>query len=116
MIIHRIISSLQRFSKYEELFENNQLVQDAIGALYCDYLDFCVRVTRFYSSSLSRPYPLLYIAYWHSLTLNQEHFSLPSIKTSKMFPTRSNSMARMWTGRHTLHTLKRPSERQRKQR
>lgn len=52
MIIHRIISSLQRFSKYEELFENNQLVQDAIGALYCDYLDFCVRVTRFYSSSL----------------------------------------------------------------
>ncbi|KAI1771185.1 hypothetical protein F4818DRAFT_450045 [Hypoxylon cercidicola] len=51
MIIHRIISSLQRFSKYEELFEKNRLVQDAIGALYCDYLDFCVRVTRFYSSS-----------------------------------------------------------------
>ncbi|XXH02413.1 hypothetical protein Hte_008788 [Hypoxylon texense] len=51
MIIHRIISSLQRFSKYEELFEKNSLVQNAIGALYCDYLDFCVRVTRFYSSS-----------------------------------------------------------------
>ncbi|KAI0169368.1 hypothetical protein GGR52DRAFT_518637 [Hypoxylon sp. FL1284] len=50
MIIHRIISSLQRFTKYEELFDKNHLVQDAIGALYCDYLDFCVRVTRFYSS------------------------------------------------------------------
>ncbi|KAI5864936.1 hypothetical protein GGS23DRAFT_604380 [Durotheca rogersii] len=50
MIIHRVISSLQRFSKYEELFAKNDLVQNAIGALYCDYLDFCVRVTRFYSS------------------------------------------------------------------
>ncbi|KAI1209282.1 uncharacterized protein F4807DRAFT_102421 [Annulohypoxylon truncatum] len=56
MIIHRIISSLQRFSKYEELFENNRLVQDAIGALYCDYLDFCVRVTRFYSTSSFRAF------------------------------------------------------------
>lgn len=56
MIIHKIISSLQRFTKYEELFQKNQLVQDAIGALYCDYLDFCVRITRFYStSSLRRP-------------------------------------------------------------
>ncbi|KAI0853403.1 hypothetical protein F5Y00DRAFT_270584 [Daldinia vernicosa] len=54
MIIHRIISSLQRFSKYEELFEKNKLVQDAIGALYCDYIDFCVRVTRFYSASSFR--------------------------------------------------------------
>ncbi|KAI2469812.1 hypothetical protein F4781DRAFT_431029 [Annulohypoxylon bovei var. microspora] len=51
-----IISSLQRFSKYEELFENNRLVQDAIGALYCDYLDFCVRVTRFYSASSLRTF------------------------------------------------------------
>ncbi|OTA68753.1 hypothetical protein K449DRAFT_387073 [Hypoxylon sp. EC38] len=57
MIIHRIISSLQRFSKYEELFEKNSLVQNAIGALYCDYLDFCVRVTKFYSTSSFRgPY------------------------------------------------------------
>ncbi|KAI1455802.1 hypothetical protein F4805DRAFT_468530 [Annulohypoxylon moriforme] len=56
MIIHRIISSLQRFSKYEELFENNRLVQDAIGALYCDYLDFCVRVTKFYSASPFRAF------------------------------------------------------------
>ncbi|KAI0882326.1 uncharacterized protein GGS22DRAFT_170690 [Annulohypoxylon maeteangense] len=56
MIIHRVISSLQRFSKYEELFENNQLVQDAIGTLYCDYLDFCVRVTKFYSTSPFRAF------------------------------------------------------------
>ncbi|KAI1375324.1 hypothetical protein F4677DRAFT_446406 [Hypoxylon crocopeplum] len=56
MIIHRIISSLQRFSKYEELFEKNRLVQDAIGAIYCDYLDFCVRVTRFYSASSLRTF------------------------------------------------------------
>ncbi|KAI1383889.1 uncharacterized protein F4822DRAFT_438681 [Hypoxylon trugodes] len=54
MIIHKIISSLQRFSKYEELFEKNKLVQDTIGALYCDYLDFCVRVTKFYSTSSFR--------------------------------------------------------------
>ncbi|KAI3319310.1 hypothetical protein HD806DRAFT_290164 [Xylariaceae sp. AK1471] len=51
MIIHRIISSLQRFSRYEELFTQNELVQNAIGALYCDYLDFCVRVAKFYSTS-----------------------------------------------------------------
>ncbi|KAI0150064.1 hypothetical protein F4776DRAFT_604316 [Hypoxylon sp. NC0597] len=56
MIIHRIISSLQRFSKYEELFEKNSLVQNAIGALYCDYLDFCVRVTKFYSTSSFRTF------------------------------------------------------------
>ncbi|KAI2604392.1 uncharacterized protein GGS25DRAFT_525677 [Hypoxylon fragiforme] len=56
MIIHKIISSLQRFTKYEELFQKNQLVQDAIGALYCDYLDFCVRITRFYSTSSLRSF------------------------------------------------------------
>ncbi|KAI1413142.1 hypothetical protein F5Y13DRAFT_31543 [Hypoxylon sp. FL1857] len=56
MIIHRIISSLQRFSKYEELFAKNSLVQDAIGALYCDYLNFCVRVARFYSTSSLRTF------------------------------------------------------------
>ncbi|KAI0377665.1 hypothetical protein F5Y04DRAFT_263916 [Hypomontagnella monticulosa] len=56
MIIHRVISSLQRFSKYEELFEHNGLVQDAIGALYCDYLDFCVRVTKFYATSSFRTF------------------------------------------------------------
>ncbi|OTB19248.1 hypothetical protein K445DRAFT_314130 [Daldinia sp. EC12] len=56
MIIHRIISSLQRFSKYEQMFEKNILVQDAIGALYCDYIDFCVRVTRFYSASSFRTF------------------------------------------------------------
>ncbi|KAI1465505.1 uncharacterized protein F4812DRAFT_126275 [Daldinia caldariorum] len=54
MIVHRIISSLQRFSKYEEMFEKNRLVQDAVGVLYCDYIDFCVRVTRFYSASSFR--------------------------------------------------------------
>ncbi|KAI8961915.1 hypothetical protein F5Y11DRAFT_207754 [Daldinia sp. FL1419] len=54
MIIHRIISSLQRFSKYEEMFVKSKLVQDAIGALYCDYIDFCVRVTKFYSASSFR--------------------------------------------------------------
>ncbi|KAI1804742.1 hypothetical protein F4811DRAFT_552613 [Daldinia bambusicola] len=54
MIVHRVISSLQRFSKYEEMFEKSKLVQDAIGALYCDYIDFCVRVTRFYSASSFR--------------------------------------------------------------
>ncbi|KAI8629690.1 hypothetical protein F5Y19DRAFT_74123 [Xylariaceae sp. FL1651] len=51
MIIHKIISSLQRFSKYEELFTRNELVQNAIGGLYCDFLDFCVRVATFYSTS-----------------------------------------------------------------
>ncbi|OTB02990.1 hypothetical protein M426DRAFT_188767 [Hypoxylon sp. CI-4A] len=51
MIIHKIISSLLRFPKYNELLETDKSVQDAIGALYCDFLDFCVRVTRLYSTA-----------------------------------------------------------------
>ncbi|KAI9154811.1 hypothetical protein HJFPF1_07368 [Paramyrothecium foliicola] len=48
--------AITRFNKYETLFKESLLVQQAIGALYCDYLDFCTRVITFYASSSIRAF------------------------------------------------------------
>jgi len=54
MILHRVISSLERFTNYEKLFQNNGAVQKVIGALYSDMIDFCTRVVRYHSRSSIR--------------------------------------------------------------
>ena len=54
MILHRVVSSLERHVNYEKLFETNAAVQKAIGVLYSDLIDFCSRVVRFYSKSSLR--------------------------------------------------------------
>ncbi|KAL6715489.1 hypothetical protein ACLMJK_006450 [Lecanora helva] len=54
LVLHRIISSLERFTNYEKLFRDDPAVQKAIGALYSDLLDFCARVVRFHSGSSFR--------------------------------------------------------------
>ena len=54
MILHRVVSSLERCVNYEKLFETNAAVQKAIGVLYSDFIDFCTRVIRFYSRSSLR--------------------------------------------------------------
>lgn len=54
MILSRIVSSLGRFVNYKTLFKPNPPVQEAVGALYCDLIDFCIRVVRFHSRSTIR--------------------------------------------------------------
>ena len=57
MVLHRITSSLERFSNYERVFRDNLAVQKAIGALYSDLIDFCARIVRFHSKSSMRMLP-----------------------------------------------------------
>ncbi|KAF8854808.1 hypothetical protein BDZ45DRAFT_596539, partial [Acephala macrosclerotiorum] len=48
-LLHRIVTSLERYSNYESLFHNHMHVQNAVGLLYSDLLDLCTRVVRFHS-------------------------------------------------------------------
>lgn len=50
-ILQRIVASLERYSNYETLFKNNLHTQRAIGALYGDLIDLCIRVVKFHSRS-----------------------------------------------------------------
>jgi hypothetical protein len=51
VLLDRMVDPLKRFANYEFLFSENELLQHAIAALYCDLLDFCSRIIRFYSRS-----------------------------------------------------------------
>ena len=57
MISYRVVRSLERFTNYETLFKTNSAVQKAIGALYSDLIDFCIRVVRYHSQSSLRTMP-----------------------------------------------------------
>lgn len=52
MILYRILGSIDRYTHYEGLFKSDQRVQDAVGALYADLIDFCSRVVRFHSRKI----------------------------------------------------------------
>jgi hypothetical protein len=54
VLLDRIVDPLKRFANYEALFSENDLLQNAIAALYCDLLDFCSRIIRYYSRSSFR--------------------------------------------------------------
>ena len=54
MILWRVVGLLKRFSNYEKLIKTNSAVQKAIGALYSDVIDFCVRVVEHHSRSSLR--------------------------------------------------------------
>ncbi|CZR55933.1 uncharacterized protein PAC_05821 [Phialocephala subalpina] len=43
-LLHRIVTSLERYSNYENLFHNHITVRNAVGLLYSDVLDLCSRV------------------------------------------------------------------------
>ena len=49
MIVYKILSSIERYSNYEKLFAEDRGVQQAIGDLYSDLIDFCARIVRFHS-------------------------------------------------------------------
>lgn len=49
MLLYRILGSIDRYTHYERIFECDQRVQNAVGALYADLIDFCSRVVKFYS-------------------------------------------------------------------
>ncbi|KAH0558415.1 hypothetical protein GP486_004928 [Trichoglossum hirsutum] len=52
--VERILSSADRIKSYEVVFEKEELVQNAIGMLYSDYVDFFTRVIVFAKRSLVR--------------------------------------------------------------
>jgi hypothetical protein len=51
VLLDRIVDPMKRFANYESLFGENELLQNAIAALYCDLLDFCFRIIRYHSRS-----------------------------------------------------------------
>lgn len=44
VLLERLVQPLRRFHNYEELFQQNASLRHAIGALYCDLLEFCTRL------------------------------------------------------------------------
>ncbi|ETN37356.1 uncharacterized protein HMPREF1541_08347 [Cyphellophora europaea CBS 101466] len=44
VLLERLVEPLKRFHNYETLFEQNVALRHAIGALYCDLLEFCTRL------------------------------------------------------------------------
>lgn len=51
VLLDRIVDPLKRFANYDSLFRHDEHLQNAIAALYCDLLEFCSRVIRYYSRS-----------------------------------------------------------------
>lgn len=45
LLIARLVEPLRRFNNYEHLFRENTNLQRAIGALYCDLIEFCARLS-----------------------------------------------------------------------
>ena len=54
MILYKVVTSLERFTNYETLFETKPAVQKAIGALYSDLMDFYTRIIQYHSRSSLR--------------------------------------------------------------
>jgi hypothetical protein len=52
--LERLVEPLKRFQTYENVFSGNPALQAAIGALYCDLIDFCTRTVRFFGKSSVR--------------------------------------------------------------
>ena len=44
ILLERLVEPLKRFHNYETLFKHNSALRHAIGALYCDLIEFCTRV------------------------------------------------------------------------
>lgn len=49
--VARILSSYDRIDRYAHLFERDELLQNAIGMLYSDYVDFFTRIVLFKQKS-----------------------------------------------------------------
>ncbi|KAI1139296.1 hypothetical protein F5Y05DRAFT_381436 [Hypoxylon sp. FL0543] len=54
LFLERLVEPLKRFETYENVFGDNPTLRSAIGALYCDLIDFCTRTVRFYGKSSVR--------------------------------------------------------------
>ena len=48
-ILQRVVGLLPRAETYENLFLTNENARRAIGALYTDFIDFCVRAVQYHS-------------------------------------------------------------------
>jgi NACHT domain len=53
-LLGRLVEPLRRFMNYEKLFENNACLRTAIGALYCDLIEFCSRLVAHHTKSILR--------------------------------------------------------------
>ena len=45
LLLERLVDPLRRFHNYEELFRDSVPLRHAIGALYCDLIEFCARLS-----------------------------------------------------------------------
>ena len=55
-MIDKIASSVRRYQDLELLFASHDDVRVAVGALYSDLVDFCVRVVRLHTKSFRLPF------------------------------------------------------------
>ena len=55
-MIDKIASSIRRYQDFELLFASHDDVRVAVGALYSDLVDFCVKVVRLHSKSFRLPF------------------------------------------------------------
>jgi hypothetical protein len=44
VLLERLVDPLKRFQNYEFLFKESRQLQNAIGILYCDLIEFCTRI------------------------------------------------------------------------
>jgi hypothetical protein len=59
--VARILASYDRIARYASLFERDKILQDAIGMLYSDYVDFFTRLVLFEQKSFARQLFSLYM-------------------------------------------------------
>ena len=50
-IINKVAGSIRRYQDFENLFDSDEGVRNAIGILYCDLICLCTRVVRFHAKS-----------------------------------------------------------------
>ena len=56
LMIDKIASSVRRYQDFELLFASHHDIRVAVGALYSDLVDFCVRVVRLHTKSFRLPF------------------------------------------------------------
>lgn len=52
VLLERLVDPLKRFQNYELLFQESRPLRQAIGALYCDLIEFCTRIVAHYCKTI----------------------------------------------------------------
>jgi hypothetical protein len=54
VLLERLVDPLKRFQNYELLFKESRQLQNAIGTLYCDLIEFCTRIVAHFCKTAFR--------------------------------------------------------------